>query len=149
MKAVRVMLTSLRRSLACLLCLISAGMPLWSQQASIAPQRPQQPVLWRPYVAEFIPPARLPNSPRLRDLVRAGRLYLTVQDTIALALENNVDIESARYNPLILASQVRRLEAGGALAGVPSARSQVGSVQTGCCRQPGRRRRHDRGQRAV
>ncbi len=131
MKAVRVMLTSLRRSLACLLCLTSAGMPLWSQQASIAPQRPQQPVLWRPYVAEFIPPARLSNSPRLRDLVRAGRLYLTVQDTIALALENNVDIESARYNPLILASQVRRLEAGGALAGVPSARSQVGSVQSG------------------
>jgi outer membrane protein len=125
------MFTAFRRSLACLLCLTSAGLPLWAQQAFIAPQRPQQFVLWRPYIAEYIPPTRLSNSPRLRDLVRAGKLYLTAQDAIALALENNIDIESARYNPLILASQVRRLEAGGALAGVPSARSQVGSVQSG------------------
>ena len=131
MKPVRITITSIQRSLACVLCLTSAGLPLWPQQALIAPQKPQQPVLWRPYVAEYTPPVRLANSPRLRDLVRAGKLYLTAQDAIALALENNIDIESARYNPLILASQVRRLEAGGALAGVPTARSQVGSVQSG------------------
>jgi len=122
---------SVRRSFVCILCLTNVGLPLWPQQASIAPQRPQQPVLWRPFIAEYIPPIRSSNSPRLRDLVRAGKLYLTAQDAIALALENNVDIESARYNPLILASQLRRLEAGGALAGVPTARSQVGSVQSG------------------
>ncbi len=120
-----------RKLLACALCLTSAELPLWPQQALIAPQKPQQPVLWRPYIAEYVPPIRLSNSARLRDLVRAGKLYLTVQDAIALALENNIDIESARYNPLILASQVRRLEAGGALAGVPNAQSQVGSVQSG------------------
>jgi outer membrane protein TolC len=121
-----------QKLLACALCVTSTGLPLWPQQmTAIAPEKPQAPVLWRPYVAEYIPPVQLSNSPRLRDLVRAGRLYLTVQDAIALALENNIDIESARYNPLILASQVRRYEAGGALAGVPSARSQVGSVQSG------------------
>jgi outer membrane protein len=122
---------SIRRLLACALCITSTGLPLWSQQSAIAPQKPQAFVIWRPYEAEYTPPARLSNSLRLRSLVRAGKLYLTAQDAIALALENNIDIESARYNPLILASQVRRLEAGGALAGVPSARSQVGSVQSG------------------
>src|SRR5689334_25153979 len=102
-----------------------------AQHASIEPVRPAAPVLWRPYLAPDVPPVRVANSTRLRDLVRAGKLYLTAQDAIALALENNIDIESARYNPLILASQVRRAEAGGALAGVPSARSQSGSAQSG------------------
>ena len=121
-----------RKLLACALCVTSAVLPLYSQQgASIAPQKPQAFVLWRPYEAESTPPIRLSNSLRLRDLVRAGKLYLTAQDAIALALENNIDVESARYNPLILVSQVRRFEAGGALAGIPSARSQSGSVQSG------------------
>ena len=71
------------------------------------------------------------NSPRLRELVRAGTLYLTVQDAIALALENNVDIEVARYNPLILSLNVTRSEAGGTLPGVPSNASQAGSVASG------------------
>ncbi|MFL6416899.1 MAG: TolC family protein [Bryobacteraceae bacterium] len=120
-----------RKLVASAVCLTSAGMPCWSQQAEITPERPKYNVFVRPYLAEFIPPIRTSNSSRLRDLVRAGKLYLTAQDAIALALENNIDIESARYNPLILASQVRRTEAGGALAGVPSARSQSGSVQSG------------------
>ena len=47
-----------------------------------------------------------------KDLVRAGKMYLTAQDAIALALENNIDIESARYNPLILESQLRRQPGG-------------------------------------
>ena len=120
-----------RKLVASALCLTSAGLPCWSQQSAIAPERPSANIFFRPYEAELIPPIRTSNSLRLRDLVRAGKLYLTAQDAIALALENNIDIESARYNPLILASQVRRAEAGGALAGVPSARSQSGSVQSG------------------
>jgi outer membrane protein len=120
-----------RKLVASALCVTSAGLPCWSQQGAIAPERPSASIFFRPYEAEFIPPIRTSNSMRLRDLVRAGKLYLTAQDAIALALENNVDIESARYNPLILQAQVRRAEAGGALAGVPSARSQSGSVQSG------------------
>ena len=120
-----------RRFLACALCVVTASLPALAQQSSIAPQRPQAPVIWRPYTAEYIPEIRLDNSLRARDLVRAGKLYLTAQDAIALALENNIDIESARYNPLLLASQLRRVSAGGALAGVPSAGSQSGSVQSG------------------
>jgi outer membrane protein len=58
-------------------------------------------------------------------------LYLTVQDAIALALENNLEIEVARYNPIIAEWQLERSQAGGALPGVPSGASQVGSVANG------------------
>src|SRR3954451_1726856 len=131
MKTRSVKSATIRKVVASALCFTSGVLPCWSQQSAIAPERPSAFVFVRPYLAESIAPIRTSNSARLRDLVRAGRLYLTAQDAIALGLENNIDIESARYNPLILASQVRRAEAGGALAGVPSARSQSGSVQSG------------------
>lgn len=103
----------------------------WSQQTSIAPVRPSAPVLWRPYLATDVPPIRLANSPRLRDLIRAGALYLTAQDAIALALENNIDIEISRYNPFATAWRLERAQAGGALPGVPSSASQAGTVAIG------------------
>jgi len=80
-----------------------------------------KPAILRPYFAPEAPPARLNNSGRLGDLIRAGTLYLTAQDAIALALEDNIDLESARYNPLIAAWNLERSQAGGALPGVPSA----------------------------
>lgn len=85
----------------------------------------------RPYLPVEAPPIRLNNSPRLQDLVRAGALYLTAQDAIALALENNIDLEIARYSPLVARWRVTRAEAGGALPGVPSAAAQAGAVAAG------------------
>jgi len=114
---------------ALLLC--SPASLLWAQQSSIAPIPPPAPAILRPYLAPAVPPVRLANSPRLSELVRAGTLYLTVQDAIALALENNIDIEVARYNPLISAWNVTRSEAGGTLPGVPSNASQAGAVAAG------------------
>ena len=58
-------------------------------------------------------------------------LYLTVQDAIALALENNIDLEVARYNPILAEWQVERSQAGGALPGVPSSAAQAGNVASG------------------
>jgi outer membrane protein TolC len=63
--------------------------------------------------------------------MRAGNLYLTAQDAIALALENNIDIEVARYGPILSQWQLERSQAGGALPGVPSSASQAGSVASG------------------
>ena len=90
-----------------------------------------------------MPPIRLPNSTRLHDLIRAGNLYLTAQDAIALALENNIDIEVARYNPLLSAWQLERAQAGGAVAGRPQRRfaSRFGRQRPGRRREPGGRRR--------
>jgi outer membrane protein TolC len=83
------------------------------------------------YQAPVVPPVRTRNSLRIHDLIRAGKLYLTVQDAIALALENNIDLESARYNPLMDEWNLELFSAGGALPGVPSGSSQAGSVANG------------------
>ncbi len=118
-----------RQALAIFLCILCS--PAWAQQPGIEPVRPSAPVLIRPYLAPEVPPARLKNSTRLHDLIRSGNLYLTAQDAIALALENNIDIEVARYNPIASAWQLERSQAGGALPGVPSGAAQAGSVASG------------------
>ncbi len=74
--------------------------------------------LIRPYQARFVSPIRLTNSPRMDALIRSGNLYLTAQDVVALAIENNVDVEVQRYTPLLAAEVLRRARAGGALRSV-------------------------------
>jgi outer membrane protein len=119
----------LREIIAVGLCATCTG-PLWAQQ-QIAPQPSAGGFLFKRFEAEQVPVPRLANSSRFGALVRAGKLYLTAQDAIALALENNIDLESDRYNALIDINNVRRQEAGGPLPGVPSGASNVGSVASG------------------
>src|SRR5512142_2798625 len=54
--------------------------------------------LLKKYLPEERPPVDYANSNRLDSLMRAGRIYLSLQDAIALALENNLDIEYHRYS---------------------------------------------------
>ena len=65
-----------------------------------------------------VPPINLANSSRLESLVRGGNLYLSAQDVVALALENNIDIEVQRYGPLLAEEVLRRAKGGGALRSV-------------------------------
>jgi outer membrane protein len=74
--------------------------------------------LTRPYRVRYIPPISLSNSSRLDSLIRAGNLYLSAQDVIALSLENNIDIEVQRYGPLLAREVLRRAEGGGLLRNV-------------------------------
>ncbi len=67
-----------------------------------------------------VPPVNLANSNRIDSLLRAGRLYLSLQDALALALENNLDIELQRYGPQIADADILRARAGGLLRGVPT-----------------------------
>src|SRR6266581_2130395 len=69
-------------------------------------------------------PVNLSNSSRLEALLRAGILYLSLQDTIALALENNLDIELQRYGAQIADAGILRARAGGLLRGATSGVSQ-------------------------
>ena len=121
------------RKFGALLCAALAASPVWAQQTAggIEPVRPKEPILLRPYTAVIVPPVRLSDSGRMTMLIRAGKLYLTAHDAIALALENNIDIENARYNTPIAQWSLMRSEAGGALPGVPSGSSQASSVQNG------------------
>src|ERR1700748_3341307 len=72
----------------------------------------------RPYTPRYVPPINLGNTSRLDQLIRAGNLYLTAQDVIALALENNIDIEVQRYGPLLSRELLRRAESGSLLRNV-------------------------------
>jgi outer membrane protein len=69
--------------------------------------------LTAPYRAKIPAPVNLNNSPRLESLIRGGNLYLSLLDTIALALENNLDIELQRYTPQIADTNLLRAQAGG------------------------------------
>jgi outer membrane protein len=73
--------------------------------------------LLRPFHLErrVVSPAKLANTSRLDSLIRAGNLYLTAQDVIALALENNVDIAVQRYGPYLAREVLRRAQGGGSL----------------------------------
>lgn len=86
--------------------------------------------LLRPYQRPEVPAVRLENSGRLESLLRAGTLYLSLADAIAVALENNLDLELSRYTPMIARTDLLRARAGGLLRGVPTTvRSTARSVQ--------------------
>jgi outer membrane protein TolC len=70
------------------------------------------------YRATLVPQPNLANSPRIDALVNNGVLELSLKNTIALALENNLDIAIARYNLPIAAADVLRTQAGGSFRGV-------------------------------
>jgi outer membrane protein len=94
--------------------------PVACAQSEITVQPPTGGLGWltHPYQAGSVPPIRLTNSPRFNDLIRAGNLYLTAQDVVALAIENNIDVEVQRYGPLLAQQVLRRAEGGGALRSV-------------------------------
>jgi outer membrane protein TolC len=72
----------------------------------------------RAYSPDTVPEPQLANSPRLDQLIRDGKLYLSLKDAIELALENNLDLAIARYNVPIANTDVLRTQAGGYFRGV-------------------------------
>jgi outer membrane protein TolC len=70
------------------------------------------------YSADQVPRPDLANSPLLGQLIREGRLYLSLKDAIRLALENNLDLAIARYNLPIANTDILRTRAGGIFRGV-------------------------------
>jgi outer membrane protein TolC len=71
-----------------------------------------------PYSSRYVPPPNFSNSPRIDQTVRDGRMYLSLSDAVALALENNLDLAIARYNLPIADTDILRSEGGGSLRGV-------------------------------
>jgi len=114
----------------------SAGLPRWSCIVALAiaflcrPATAQSVVridpatggflnwLTQPYKPRTVPPINLSNTSRFDSLIRGGNLYLSAADVIALAIENNVDIEVQRYGPLLEREVLRRAQGGGALRSV-------------------------------
>ena len=89
------------------------------------------PGLWpnitAPYKTWYVNPGALSNSPRLAQLIQSGKMNLSLQDAIALALENSMDIVVQRYNPWMADASILKTKAGGFGYGVPGSLS-VGST---------------------
>jgi len=103
--------------------------PLGAQEPFV--EKPSAPIVWRPYKSPDMPPIILTDSDRLHALIRAGKLYLTLQDAIALAIENNLDLQVDRYGPLSAQWYLQRQHAGGPLRGVTSGSSAVNQITGG------------------
>src|SRR5437763_5895612 len=65
-----------------------------------------------PYLARHLPPPDLSNTPRIGQLLRDGKLYISIDDAVALALENNLDIGIARDNLNVADTDILRAKAG-------------------------------------
>jgi outer membrane protein len=76
------------------------------------------------YVPRDVPPPVFTNAPRLRELVQNGKIMLSMNDAIAIALADNLDIAVARYNLPIADTDILRTKAGALFQGV-----NAGTVQ--------------------
>jgi len=136
---------SLRPLLAALLIGVMAGTPvapiLAQEPTSPAPTQPATkgavpislgvtkfdytrppsafPRIWNPYEMGRVAPGVLANSPRLEQLIRDGKMELSLQDAIALALENSMDIVVQRYSPWMADVSLLKTRAGGISYGTP------------------------------
>ena len=77
------------------------------------------------YRAPVVGPVSFSNSPRIDVLVRAGNLYLSLPDAVALAIENNLDVQWDRLNTPVSQTDTLRARGGGLLRGIPTTVSEV------------------------
>jgi len=64
------------------------------------------------------PPVSFDDSARVRDLLRAGNLYLSLSDALGLAIENNLDVELQRYALPTAGAELLRAKGGGVVRGL-------------------------------
>jgi outer membrane protein TolC len=105
--------------LCALLALPAAGQTTGQAPAGRTPQLTYGSGLRGGYKPSSVSAPDFHDSTRINDLIRAGQLYLSLQDAIALALENNLDIELERYGIRMSGTDIYRAQGGGTLRGVP------------------------------
>jgi len=71
------------------------------------------PNLFAPYSPIKIPAPVLTNSPRIDQLIHEGKIELSMQEAVELALENSLDIVVQRYNPWFADAGILKANAGG------------------------------------
>ncbi len=76
------------------------------------------PRFLQPYKPQHVAQPNLGNSPRIDSLMREGKIYLSIDDAVALALENNLDLDIARYNLNIAEADLLRARSGANILGV-------------------------------
>src|ERR1700716_3829620 len=72
-----------------------------------------------PYMPRHLAPPNMSNTGRIDQCLHDCKLYLSLNDAIALALENNLDIAIARYTLNIADTDILRARAGATILGTP------------------------------
>ena len=111
------------KSAVAVLCAFLMLVPMAQAQQIQYVQNPEGGFLsgfTRKYEPKNVLPIDVSNSGRLESLLRAGNIYLSLQDAIALALENNLDIHIQRYGKSEAEANLLRAQAGGLLRGLPN-----------------------------
>ncbi len=81
-----------------------------------------------PYKPTVVPEPVLINAPRIEQMIQDGKLRISLQDTIDLALQNNLDIAIERYAPWLAEANILRAMGGGASRGTLSALGNIPSL---------------------
>src|SRR5439155_11252235 len=79
------------------------------------------PNIFAPYAPIKIGEPGLVNSPRIDQLIHDGKLELSLQEAVELALENSMDIVVQRYNPWFADTGILKAKAGGFGGATPGA----------------------------
>ncbi len=101
---------SMKKISVVILCLLLAA----------PPALPAEAFNWlaAPYVEHRVAPVDLSNTPLIRQLLRSGNIYLSLPDAVALAIQNNLDIELERYTLPSADTELERAKGGGLLRGL-------------------------------
>jgi outer membrane protein len=78
----------------------------------------QFPKFWSVWGVRYVPQANFVNTPLIDRVIRDGKIYLSLSDAVALALENNLDIAIQRYNLITADVDILRTSSGAAALGV-------------------------------
>lgn len=71
------------------------------------------PNIFAPYTSDFVPQPTLTNGPTIYGLIHDGKIEISLQDAIALALENNLNIGVAEYTPWLDEANLLNAKGGG------------------------------------
>ena len=82
-------------------------------------QMPREGNILTGYHRPEITSAGLEDSVRLQNLIRDGKIYLSLDDAISLALENNLDLELERYGVRLADADLLRAKGGYIPRGIP------------------------------
>jgi outer membrane protein TolC len=123
---------------------LACGAAAWSQAIPPAPEPTKNTVsqvdfrtarnsrwFFSAYQAPLVRESRTQNSDMVSRLIHDRRMTLTLQDAIALAIENNFDVELQRYNHAFAATDILRAKGGGLLRGVPTLIGELPSGEGG------------------
>src|ERR1022692_4625443 len=115
----------MRRRLATGLVICLTTMALAQTNTSVSFEMSKSHNPFSAYSPNDVPEPQMTNSPLLGQLIRDGKLHLSLKDAIRLALENNLDLAIARYNLPIANMDILRTRAGGTFRGVNTDRKST------------------------